>query len=56
MARIKGILNERRLAYEGAVKLLHEQRAQAKKALVDSPDAEVSLSWSVCLSYGSDQA
>jgi hypothetical protein len=27
MARIKGVLNERRLAYEGAVKLLQEKRA-----------------------------
>ena len=28
MARIKCILNERRLAYEGAVKLLERQRAE----------------------------
>ena len=30
MARIKYVINERRLAYEGAVKLFAEQKAAAK--------------------------
>jgi hypothetical protein len=49
MARIKCILNERRLAYEGAVKLLERQRAEEKHkstladAVVRCKDANISF-------------
>lgn len=41
MARIKAVLNERRLAYEGAMKLAEQQMAAAEKAVVDEADAKV---------------
>ena len=34
MARIKAVLNERRLAYEGALKLIEEQKQQAEDEVV----------------------
>jgi hypothetical protein len=38
MARIKAVLNERRLAYEGAMKLAEKERDAAKaKAMAKSP-------------------
>jgi hypothetical protein len=38
MARIKAVLNERRLAYEGAFKLAEHQMAAAKGRVVDEAD------------------
>jgi large subunit ribosomal protein L47 len=34
MARIKAVLNERRLAYEGALKLIEEQKQQGEDEVV----------------------
>jgi len=41
MARIKAVLNERRLAYEGAMKLAERQMAAAAEAVVDEADVKV---------------
>jgi len=41
MARIKAVLNERRLAYEGAMKLAERQMAAAEEAVVDEADVKV---------------
>lgn len=41
MARIKAVLNERRLAYEGAMKLAEQQMAVAKEGVVDEADVAV---------------
>jgi hypothetical protein len=41
MGRIKAVLNERRLAYEGAVKLAKLQMAAAKERVVDEADQAV---------------
>jgi large subunit ribosomal protein L47 len=41
MARIKAVLNERRLAYEGAIKLAEHQMAAAKERVVDEADQAV---------------
>ena len=41
MARIKAVLNERRLAYEGALKLAELQMAAAKERVVDEADQAV---------------
>lgn len=41
MAHIKAVLNERRLAYEGAVKLAQQQMAAAKEKVVDEADEAV---------------
>jgi large subunit ribosomal protein L47 len=41
MAHIKAVLNERRLAYEGAVKLAEHQMAVAKERIVDEADRTV---------------
>jgi large subunit ribosomal protein L47 len=41
MAHIKAVLNERRLAYEGAVKLAEQQMAAAKERIVEEADQAV---------------
>ena len=41
MARIKAVLNERRLAYEGAVKLAEHQLTAAREHIVDEADQAV---------------
>jgi RNA polymerase-binding transcription factor DksA len=41
MAHIKAVLSERRLAYEGAIKLAEQQMAAAKARIVDEADQAV---------------
>jgi len=41
MAHIKAVLSERRLAYEGAIKLAEQQMAAAKARIVDEEDQAV---------------